>query len=225
MLNMKNAKRAITYIRASTNQDKQRNSHNIQREVIADFARRNGYEIECEFSEYKSGTDDTRVEFNKALDYVRKNDCVLIFYRLDRCARTLTAFSLISDVLHNLRFCDIGDVSPNLMLVGVSLTIAAQESINTSVRLKATIKHLRDKDPSRTWGNQNLFQEHGHKAIEVRQSNAKAYNDRIKKIVADLSLAGYTGLKSQVVRLNELGIKSRTNKPFTYHNLRRLLRS
>ena len=179
---MKNNKTAIAYVRASTNEDKQSNSLNIQREVISNFAATNGYDVVREFSEYCSGTDDSRI-------------------------------------------VNMGDVEPNLMIIGVMLTIAAQESINTSVRLRATIKHLLAKDPSRTWGNQNLFAEHGAKAIEVRKANAMAYNTRIKGVVADLSLAGYTTVTAQFQRLNELGIKTRTNKPFTYHNLHRLMRS
>tara|TARA_B100000427_G_scaffold232437_1_gene195536 strand:- start:233 stop:901 length:669 start_codon:yes stop_codon:yes gene_type:complete len=222
---MKNNKTAIAYVRASTNEDKQSNSLNIQREVINNFATTNGYDVVREFSEYCSGTDDSRVEFNKAVEYARETGCTLIIYRLDRCARTLTAFSIIDDILPQMRIVNMGDVEPNLMIIGVMLTIAAQESINTSVRLRATIKHLLEKDPSRTWGNQNLFAEHGAKAIEVRQANAMAYNTRIKGIVADLSLAGYTTVTAQFQRLNELGIKTRTNKPFTYHNLHRLMRS
>lgn len=219
-----NTKRAISYLRASTNIDKQKNSHNIQRDVIADFADRHGYVLEREFSEYESGTDDARVEFNKALDYVRENDCVLIIYRLDRCARTLTAFSLFNDILDKIRIVSMGDTVPNLMLIGVMLTIAAQESINTSVRVKATIKHILESDPNRVWGNANIFADHGQAAIAVRVNNAKKFNEHIRKVVADLAMAGYTSLSSQVERLNELGIKSRRNKPFNYHSLYRVLR-
>ena len=222
---MKNNKTAIAYIRASTNEDKQSNSLNIQREVINNFAMTNGYDVVLEFSEYRSGTDDSRVEFNKAVDYARETGCTLIIYRLDRCARTLTSFSIIDDILPQMRIVDMGDMEPNLMIIGVMLTLAAQESINTSIRLKATIKHLLANDPTRTWGNQNLYADHGAKAIKVRQDNASAYNTRIKRIVADLNLAGYTTVTAQFNRLNELGIRTRRNKPFTYHNLHRLLRS
>jgi len=216
-------KRAISYIRASTNEDKQKHSHDIQREVINAFASRHCYELEQEFSEYHSGTDDNRPEFRKALAYAAEHDCYIIIYRLDRCARTLTAFSIINDVLHRMRFVDMGDIEPNLMLVGVMLTVAAQESINTSVRLKATIKHLKESNPNLKWGNHNLFAEHGSKAIAVRKSNASKFNDYIKKIVADLRLAGYGSLESQVARLNSLGITTRRGKQFNYHSLYRVI--
>jgi DNA invertase Pin-like site-specific DNA recombinase len=216
-------KRAISYIRASINEDKQKHSHNIQRDVISAFASRHCYELEEEFSEYHSGTDDNRPEFRKALDYAAANNCYVIIYRLDRCARTLTAFSLINDVLPRMRFVDMGDIEPNLMLVGVMLTVAAQESINTSIRLKATIKHLKAMNPELKWGNHNLYIEQGAKAIAVRQSNASKFNAYIKKIVADLRLAGYASLESQVSRLNSMGITTRRGKPFNYHSLYRVI--
>jgi len=216
-------KRAISYIRASLNEDRQQNSHDVQRAVISAFASRHNYSIEQEFSEYQSGTDDSRPEFNKALAYARDNNCFLLIYRLDRCARTLTAFSLINDLLPIIRFTDLGDTEPNLMIIGCLLSVAAQESINTSVRIKATIKHILEKDPSRTWGNPNLHSEYGHIGLSVRKSNASQFNARIKKIVADLELAGYTTLETQVTRINELGIKTRRGKHFNYHSLYRVL--
>ena len=104
-----------------------------------------------------------------------------------------------------MRFTDLGDTEPNLMIIGCLLSVAAQESINTSVRLKATIQHILKNDPTRSWGNSNFHEEHGAKGLAVRKSNASAFNARIKKIVADLSLAGYNALDSQVTRLNVLG--------------------
>lgn len=217
-------KRAIIYLRASTNEDKQANSLNIQREVIKAFCERHNYVIEAEFSEYQSGTDDYRPEFQSALSYARDNNCYVIIYRLDRLCRTLTAFSHINDILHMLRFADMGDIQPSLMLIGTMLSVAAQESINTSVRIKATIAHLLKMDPDRTWGNQNLYEEHGHKGLKVRQDNAAKYNSHIKSIVDDLHKAGYASIDQQVARLNEMGFTTRRGQQFNYQNLYRILR-
>ena len=216
-------KRAISYVRASTSEDKQKHSHAIQREVVSAFAGRHGYELVKEFSEYQSGTDDSRQEFNKALDYAKANDCYILIYRLDRLARSLTAFSLFNDVLHRMRFTDMGDTEPNLMVIGVMLTLASQESINTSVRLKATIKHLKSSNPELKWGNGNLYAEQGDKALAVRQSNAQRFNTHIKKIVADLRCAGYNDFNTIVNRLNSMGITTRRGNTFNYHSLYRVL--
>jgi DNA invertase Pin-like site-specific DNA recombinase len=215
-------KRAISYRRASTSIDKQRNSLAIQSDVIAGFAERFGYDIERDFSEYQSGTDDDRPAFQEALAYAKANNCYIIIYRLDRLARTLTSFSQFHDVLSHMRFTDLGDTEPNLMLVGFMLTIASQESVNTSIRVSSSIKHLKQKYPDRVFGNPDLFNMYGSMAIEVRQSNARKFNSRIKGIVEDLMKAGYTNLNQQVTRLNEMGITTRRGKPFTYQNLYRI---
>jgi DNA invertase Pin-like site-specific DNA recombinase len=215
-------KRAISYRRASTNIDKQRNSLAIQSDVISAFSERFGYKLEKDFSEYQSGTDDDRPAFKEALAYAKANNCYVIIYRLDRLARTLTSFSQFHDVLSHLRFTDLGDTEPNLMLVGFMLTIAAQESVNTSIRVSSSIKHLKEKYPDRVFGNPNLFDDYGAAAIKVRQSNARAFNSRLNGIVEDLRKAGYTKLNQQVTRLNEMGITTRRGKPFTYQNLYRI---
>ena len=215
-------KRAISYRRASTSLDKQRNSLAIQHDVISGFAERFGYALERDFSEYQSGTDDDRPGFQEALAYAKANNCYIIIYRLDRLARTLTSFSQFHDVLSHLRFTDLGDQEPNLMLVGFMLTIASQESVNTSIRVSSSIKHLKEKYPDRVFGNPDLFKSYGAQAIEVRQSNARKFNSRIKGIVDDLKLAGYTSIKQQVSRLNDMGITTRRGKPFTYQNLYRI---
>jgi DNA invertase Pin-like site-specific DNA recombinase len=215
-------KRAISYRRASTSIDKQRNSLAIQLDVISGFADRFGYSIERDFSEYQSGTDDERPAFKEALAYAKANDCYIIIYRIDRLARTLTSFSQFHDVLSSIRFTDLGDTEPNLMLVGFMLTIAAQESVNTSIRVASSIKHLKEKYPDRVFGNPNLFTDYGSQAIAVRQSNARQFNSRIKGIVEDLKLAGYTSINEQVSRLNEMGITTRRGKRFTYQNLYRI---
>jgi len=215
-------KRAISYRRASTSVDKQRNSLAIQQDVISAFAERFGYDLERDFSEYQSGTDDDRPAFKEALAYAKAHNCYIIIYRLDRLARTLTSFSQFHDVLSHLRFTDLGDTEPNLMLVGFMLTIATQESVNTSVRVSSSIKHLKQKYPDRLFGNHNLFKEYGAQAIEVRQSNARQFNSRIQGIVDDLRKAGYTTTHNQVSRLNEMGITTRRGKPFTYQNLYRI---
>jgi len=215
-------KRAISYRRASTNIDKQRNSLAIQADVISAYAERFNYKLEQDFNEYESGTDDDRPAFKQALAYAKANNCYIIIYRLDRLARTLTSFSQFHDVLSHLRFTDLGDTEPNLMLVGFMLTIAAQESANTSIRVSSSIKHLKEKYPDRVFGNPNLFADYGAEAIKVRRDNARVFNSRLNGIVDDLRKAGYTSLKEQVIRLNDMGITTRRGKPFTYQNLYRI---
>lgn len=97
-----------------------------------------------------------------------------------------------------------------------------KKNMSTSALVKEAIQ--RAKAEGKEFGNKSLFTEHGAKAIEVRKANAMAYKKRIRQLIADLIKDGYTTIDTQFQRLNELGIKTRTNKPFTYHNLYRVLK-
>ena len=136
-------KTAIAYIRASTNPELQKNSFAIQEAIINNFADTHGYEITKTFVEYCSGGKDDRPEFNKALNYAITNNCTLINWKVDRLSRSMSIFARIQDHLHLLRFCEIGDTEPNVMVLGVLLGVAHSERINTSVRVKAAYKTLK----------------------------------------------------------------------------------
>ena len=131
------AKNAIAYIRASTNPELQANSVAIQTAIINRFVESHAYTLTDTFIEYRTGSDDERVEFNKALQQAIKTNSVLITWKVDRLARSMSIFSRIQNHLHLLRFCELGDSEPNIMVLSVLLGVATQERINTSVRVKA----------------------------------------------------------------------------------------
>ena len=216
-------KKAVAYIRASTDEAKQSNSFAIQKAIVEDFAVKNGYSIEVVFSEYSSGRDDERAEFNNALQYCASNDAFLIAYRVDRVARTMSIFSRIQDALPMMRFANLGDIQPNLLLISVLLAVATNESQTTSTRVSAAMQHL--KKEGRIFGNPNINENCRPLGLEAIKKNANKYNNRIKSIVDDLRLAGYKELKSILDQLNFLGVKTRLGKNWTYKNLHRVLQS
>ena len=97
-------KQAISYVRASTCPEQQANSIAIQEAIISRFVETHGYTITDSFIEYRTGSDDERVEFNKALQLAIKNNCVLVTWKVDRLARSMSIFSKIQNHLHLLRF-------------------------------------------------------------------------------------------------------------------------
>jgi len=218
-----NTKRAISYVRASTNPDLQANSVAIQTAIIERFAESHGYSLTDTFIEYRTGSDDDRVEFNKALSTAIANDCVLITWKVDRLARSMSIFSRIQNHLHLLRFCDLGDSEPNLMVLSVLLGVATQERINTSVRVKAAYETLKSQNPNLRWGDPNMAKNAQPIGVKVRKANAAKFNARIQSVVSDLRLAGYTDLNVLVAKLSDLGIMTRRGNPFTVRNLSRVL--
>ena len=216
-------KRCIAYMRASSNPHMQANSIAVQMSIIERFAKTHGYQIDKPFVEYHTGTDDNRPEFNNALDYAINEDCFLITMRVDRLARSLSIFSKIQNDLHRLRFCELGDTEPNMMVLSVLLAVARQESINTSTRIKATYRSLKEANPNQKWGNPKMAENIQPLGEAKRKENAQAFNDKIQGICNDLYKAGYCSIAQQVVVLNHMGIKTRRGRPITYANLYRIL--
>ena len=215
-------KKAIIYRRASTNSSKQATSFDIQLVVIEQFCKSYGYEIVKSFEEYMSGTITERPEFNKALDYAVANDCVIVSYRADRISRRLNIFSKIENHLHRFRFAELGDVVPNLIVLGVLFACAENEARAISARVKAGM--ALSKSRGNKMGNPNMKEVQKIGSV-VMKANAAEFNQRIIKIVSDLKAAGYTSNKELLDKLNDYGVKTRRGNRFTYKNLLRVLKT
>jgi len=214
---------AAAYYRASTSQDLQKNSLEIQRRICANFADTHGYVVTAEFSEYESGGNDDRAEFSKALAYAVANNCVLICARVDRASRSLSIFSQIQDHLSLLRFADLGNVEPQLTILAVLLSLGQSERVSASIRIKAAFETLRASDPDYPWGSPTINTTCRPLGLKVRKANAAAFNAKIQGVCADLRKAGYLTHAAMARRLNELGITSRRGKPFTTGIIQRVL--
>ena len=220
---MSTQKKSIVYIRASTNESKQANSHALQLNSITSFAECHGYEIAQVFCEYASGTVDSRPILREALDYAEENDCFILSYRLDRISRSLTIFNQLNPHLHRLRFSTMGNQEINLIVISVLLSIAHAESKGNSERVKQAYKTLKQKNSSIVWGKP-IDDEVRLLGLAVRKQNALEFNTHIVSVVNDLRAAGYS-LRSIPNRLNQLQITTRRGKDFSYHNLLRIIRN
>ena len=215
-------KTACSYIRASTSAELQPNSLEVQRAIVSNFAMSNGYALNNEFFEYGSGTNDERPEWNAALDYAEQHDAFIICWRVDRFSRSLTSFSKSNPLLSRLRFVELGDIEPTPLVMSVLIAAGQNAAMNTRVRIKETMRVLKERD-GRTWGNPRINETAYPASLKVRQSNARAFNSHISEIVTDLKSAGYS-LSECVEKLNNIGIRTRRGKVWTYHLLRRVVR-
>lgn len=217
-------KTAVIYLRASTSADKQANSINYQRALLSEWADRHGYSISDEFVEYASGRNDDRVELDRALQSAISQNAVLIVHRVDRLSRSLSYWSQLQDRLGYIRIMELGDTVPNIFVMSTLLALAQAESENTSIRLKSTIRHLRATRDDFKWGNPNI-RDIQHLGAKAAHDRAQEFNQKIKGLALELNRAGYTSIQSIVDRLNEIGILTRNRKPWSYHNLRRVITS
>ena len=215
-------KNAVIYLRASTNEKLQANSLEVQRAIVTAFAGRSGYTIVKEFVEYASGTNDERAEFNKAIQMAEATGCTIISWRVDRLSRSLTVFAKINHMLPQLRFAELGDTEPNLMVMSVLIAAGQNEVANTRIRIKETFRILKEKD-GRTWGNPNILTDAQPEGLKVRKQNAAKFNARIQDIVVNLRSCGYN-LNQCVTQLNEqLQITTRRGSLWSRQSLARVL--
>jgi len=222
MLNME-TKQAIVYVRASTNEAKQSNSHQMQLHSITEFAKSHDYQIVKVFTEYASGTLDERPVFAEVLAYAKEHDCYILAYRLDRVSRSLTIFNQLNPHLHRLRFSTMGNTEINLIVISVLLSMAHAESNSNSQRVKQAYKTLSKNNAFVNWGVP-LNDVTRAKGLKVRKDNARKFNLHILSVVSDLQRAGYS-MSEIPNRLNQLQITTRRGKEFSYHNLLRIIRN
>ena len=88
-----NLKQAIVYTRVSSKEQADKNlSLDVQKKVIVEYASKNGFDILSLFGgTYESAKTDGRKEFQRMLDYIKKNKgrvSHILVYTLDRFSRT-----------------------------------------------------------------------------------------------------------------------------------------
>ena len=219
----KNTKSCLVYLRASTSEEVQVNSIATQRAIIENFCKTHNYAIEDFYIEYVSGRNNERVEFNRCLTRAIKDDLYLISVRVDRLSRSLSIFERIENHLPRLRFCQLGDQTPSLLILSVLLSVAQQESINTGLRVKAVYQYLKGKEGSKPWGNPNIAENCSPLGSAVMKANALKFNTRIQGICDELKTLGYCTLQQLSDKLSELGIKTRRGSEFSPGTLHHVL--
>ena len=101
---------AFAYVRASTIEEVRQGSNERQKDVIIQYAKSKGYELEFFEDRAKSGKNTQRPDFERMLKSLDAKPNVVIVAKIDRFARSL------SDLLKTLEYLDqnsIGFVSVN----------------------------------------------------------------------------------------------------------------
>jgi len=80
----------------------------------------------------------------------------------------------------------------------------------------------KNRNPGVPWGNQNL---NGDKGRRTNAHKASAHNSKVYYTVVYLLAEEGKTLKSIVPKLADMDIKTRRGQPYTYDNLRRVMKS
>ena len=227
---MGKTRRAIQYIRASTNAEMQANSFGVQEYSISSFAESNGYTIEKTFCEYVSASKNViRTEWNAALDYLRDNPgAYLIIHSVSRATRSLRDWMEIEELLPFIRFANMDNNEPNILLVSILIAVAQAESNAISSRTKLAIaKKKRETVRSGEdwkWGNQNLgTPERAAKARAASSRKAEVFAAGIAGHLKASPLQDWMPLWQKVDYLNKIRVRTIRGKKWTSGSLYRVL--
>ena len=213
-------KNAIIYVRASTS--KQGNSLILQQTLCERFADKHGYNVIAIYTETASGGDNTRPEFNNALNSCRDNDYTFIALKIDRVARRISAIGQIIDSGVRLRIVQIGDNEVNKMILAV---FAAMAETERDLIKQRTIEALRfKKEQGVILGNPNIHLAQAASRSK-RSALADAYNAETLKVIDEIKASGIITNNGIAVALNRRGYKTRRGNNFYSESVRRILKA
>ena len=223
--NVFDVRSCVIYVRASTNEQKQKNSHSVQMSILEDFASSNGFRVEKIVREYASGTTCEREGFLEAVEYAKNNSCYLLAYRADRLARSLDVFSHIKPIFDRVRFCEIGDRPLDPLMFSVLIGMSSQESKIISLRTRAGMQAAKSRNPEKVFGNPRIQETAFPAGLKVRQGNARRFNERILSLIQDLTHGDRLTYKEIASRLNKFGVQTRRGSSWNASNVYRVMKS
>tara|TARA_Y100000592_G_scaffold81530_1_gene129259 strand:+ start:397 stop:1092 length:696 start_codon:yes stop_codon:yes gene_type:complete len=220
-------KTAALYIRKST-KTKQHNSLQVQTDAMRQYCS-GFYTIERIFQDEESGRSLERAGLNSAIEWLSQDEeRVLVFYKIDRYARTIDSFKRIRPFINRgqIKFMDIGMPSDHqdMMMIQMKLVFSENESRLLGARVSATIKHI-ERTTGKKWGLSLSDKIKGSKvSAKVRGSNADAFGRQLLiALNAIEETAGKVTQLQKVKVLNNLGFTTPRGKDWSQPALSRTL--
>ena len=230
--------KACTYIRVSTQrQNFSGLGQQAQRDICMSYIKTSGYEFVKEFSDVESGKNRNRIGLMQAIDYCKKNECELVFARLDRLARDVEFTFKVINTGIKVHFCDMPQL--NTLILGVMATVAQYERELISQRTKAALRAKKEqlKETGGTtdlWGSKNGNKNRAEavkKAADISATNRREIarqnptNKAFWEFIADYQaingdITANTDFKPIAEELNRRGKVTAKGLPFNANRAR-----
>ncbi|MEE9303313.1 MAG: recombinase family protein, partial [Thiotrichaceae bacterium] len=150
-------KRAIGYVRVSTNKGSQEASIEWQQYKIEKFCDDHGYELVDVFSECKSAfRDSPRPALVEALKLREEQDYYLISLAVDRLTRSSKDIQLFHSHLDKIRVVNLGPEKVDPSIFSIQVAAAEKESAMRSERAKWAAENFSRKHPDKKYGNPRI---------------------------------------------------------------------
>lgn len=220
--------RAIIYLRASTNEELQKNSFGTQELAIKRFCKQNSYSIRKTYSEYVSASNgNARPQWNRCVQRLKDDpELTLVAYELTRISRDLKDWVTLEPLLPQIRFTEMSDAKPSFLNVSLRLVLAEYESKKLGERIKDGIHRRKTAHITLgrqwTWGNaHNISPEDRKSGPKANREKANEHQNIVRAAIRPVS---HKNLADQVKYLNdETDIRTRRGKLWTISNLHRTI--
>ncbi|WP_333809163.1 recombinase family protein [Flavobacterium sp.] len=223
-------KKYVAYIRVSTT--KQELGLESQLSIINSYIGKNDEVIKL-FTEKESGRNNNRIELNKAIEFTKANDAILLIAKLDRLSRNVAFISTLLDTKVRFKACDIP--TADNFTIHIFAALAEREVGMIRERTKAALSVIKSNIETNghhiskngnvvtKLGRTELKKEHwelGQIAIKMKRAN----NENIKRAKAFASSLKENGMNfTQITELlNKNGFKTSTGKEYHNTSTRRL---
>jgi DNA invertase Pin-like site-specific DNA recombinase len=123
----------------------------------------------CEFTEVESGKKNDRIELQKAIEFCKQHNAVLVIAKLDRLSRNAGFIFALRDAGIQFICCDIPDATP--LTIGIFAVLAQHERETISKRTKDALKIAKERGVKLGTPN-NLTYEDRVKGAQIRKENA-----------------------------------------------------
>jgi DNA invertase Pin-like site-specific DNA recombinase len=218
-------KTSALYVRKSTQQH-QENSIEVQLDAMRRYCE-GYYIIDRVFEDQSSGKSVERKGLNDALGWLSSNpNRVLVFYKVDRYARTFNKFEKIRAFIEadRIKFMDVGlpREKQDLLMIQLKLAFAENESRLLGNRISATIKHLKEKKGIKWGASDETLLKARLASQEVRGKNADYFGQRLKDVI---SIIGNSRTQHEIAEsLNQVGFLTPRGKHWSQQSLSRTLK-
>lgn len=217
-----------SYLRLSTDENKQSNSFEIQTQVINTFAKENDLEpILEQFSDTMSGAKlEQRTGLMELLNTIKKDDKVIV-QKLDRLSRDVMQTGWVRTEIARkgaeLIIVDSnGDSNDpmSLLMEQIVTAFADYERKMIKTRIQATM-NLKKSKGEKLGGSIP----YGYDVVTEGKTKTLVKNSDEQKVISSINRYQKKGmsLRGIATRLNERGIKTKTDKDFTHTQVKRIL--
>ena len=204
----------ISYTRVST--QKQNHGLDSQFEIINNWVKNKGTIIN-HFEEKISGKIDSRPELEKAIEFCKKENAILLIAKLDRLSRNVSFLFQIKDSGVEIACCDLPEL--NTLTLGIFATMAQHERELISKRTKEGLKIAKSK--GKKIGRQKGYirnEDITNKIKAVQFQKAKIRNEKTYKAILhfknkglnnyqiskELNLLGFTAAKGGKIESTQI---------------------